>query len=80
MIFIPLFTVRFALKLTTEPNPFKVRVEFVPLEVDKKLTVAAALIFIDEFIVAKALNVMFAAPLTCICCMVMLFVKFNVAA
>ena len=72
--------VRFALKFTIDPNPFKVRVEFVPLEVDKKLTVAAALISIDEFIVAKALNVMFAAAVICICCINILFVKFNVAA
>ena len=34
----------------------------------------------SEFIVANALKVIAAAPLTCNCCIVMLFVKFNVAA
>ena len=71
---------RFAPKLTNAPNPFIFVHELVPLEVGRNVTVAPAVIFKSEFIVAKALNVMFAAPLTSICCIVMLFVKFNVAA
>ena len=72
--------VRFALKFTIDPNPFKVRVEFVPLDVAINVTVAPELISIDEFIVAKALNVMLAAAVICICCITILFTKFKVAA